>query len=325
MSAGLPSGLRAAIDRALEGRARAALAVKAVRLSDIYRAGGNSRTAVAEEASALAYALARMPATYAAVAAVLAETGRRAPDFSPQTLLDAGAGPGTASWAASEHYPGLATIRMTDASPVFIDLARRLACEGAHPALRDAAAVLGDIVRADVAPAPSDLVIAAYVLTELADAVCSEAVTRLWDACGGVLVLVEPGTPAGYRRIIAARARLITAGAVILAPCPHMRACPLQEPDWCHFATRLPRSRDHMLAKAAAVPFEDEKFSYLVVARAHIVVAKAEARVLAPPRRSKAGLMLKLCRNEGIADVTVLRRDRAAFTRLRHVRWGDDY
>ncbi len=325
VNAGLPSDLRAAIGRLLEDRPRSALVAKAARLSEIYRAGGNSREAITDETGALTYALARMPATYAAVAAVLAEAARRAPDFSPRTSLDAGAGPGTASWACAERYPTLASISMMDASPAFIDLARRLARDSVHPALRASTSALGDFVRGDAPLPESDLAIAAYVLAELADSACEEVAARLWMACAGLFVLVEPGTPAGHKRIMTARERLIAEGAAVLAPCPHAHVCPLRMPDWCHFAARLPRSRDHMLAKTATVPFEDEKFSYLVVARPHVIGARAGGRVLAPPRRNKAGLTLRLCRADGIADVAVARRDRAAFARLRHARWGDGY
>ena len=38
--------------------------------------------------------------------------------------------------------------------------------------------------------------------------------------------------------------------------------------DWCHFSQRLARSRDHMLLKDASVPFEDERYSYVVATRA---------------------------------------------------------
>ncbi|MGL1585795.1 small ribosomal subunit Rsm22 family protein, partial [Vibrio parahaemolyticus] len=42
---------------------------------------------------ALAYALARMPATYAAIAASLNALAEVNPEFAPQSLLDIGAGP----------------------------------------------------------------------------------------------------------------------------------------------------------------------------------------------------------------------------------------
>ena len=62
---------------------------------------------------------------------------------------------------------------------------------------------------------------------------------------GDTLLIIEPGTPAGYARMIALRSQLIASGAHVAAPCPHQAPCPLATPDWCHFAQRLPRSRAH--------------------------------------------------------------------------------
>lgn len=45
---------------------------------------------------------ARMPACYAAVYKVLEEVSVRLPTFTPESMLDFGAGPGTAIWAAHE-------------------------------------------------------------------------------------------------------------------------------------------------------------------------------------------------------------------------------
>ena len=115
--------------------------------------------------------------------------------------------------------------------------------------------------------APRDLVTASYLLNELPEAARPRLIERLWQATAGVLVIVEPGTPAGYSRILAARDALIRHGANVIAPCPHAQACPLVAPDWCHFAARVARSRRHRLAKAATVPWEDEKFSYVALAR----------------------------------------------------------
>ena len=65
----LPPPLAAALEGMLDGVSRKALAERAARLSDRYRAGGGSE-AIAAEADALAYACARLPATGAALAAV---------------------------------------------------------------------------------------------------------------------------------------------------------------------------------------------------------------------------------------------------------------
>ncbi len=127
-----------------------------------------------------------------------------------------------------------------------------------------------------------DLVTLAYVLDELAPAERVRLVDRLWARTGGVFLIVEPGTPKGWERILAARTRLLAAGAHIVAPCPHAAACPLAKPDWCHFAARVARSRIHRQAKNAEVPWEDEKFIYLAASRTAPV--HAGARIIAPPR-----------------------------------------
>src|ERR1700677_2803744 len=114
METDLPSELRAGLDRAMQGVSRNALHERASEISQTYRAGGNSADAIHSANDALAYALTRLPATFAAVAAVLGELRRALPDFTPRTLLDIGAGPGTAAWAASQCFEQLERIRLVD-------------------------------------------------------------------------------------------------------------------------------------------------------------------------------------------------------------------
>jgi ribosomal protein RSM22 (predicted rRNA methylase) len=318
MSVELPGALRAALERELEGVGRKDLAVRAQRTSAAYRAGAGSAGVIREDADALAYALARLPAPYAACAAVFAEAARMAPGFAPKSLLDAGVGPGAASWAALEVWD-VERATWLDESPPFLALARRLA-EGTPLARADAR-------RADLAgagPWPhADLVCASYALAEIAPARQAEVVRSLWAASDGLLVLVEPGSTPGYTRLLAARQALIEDGAAILAPCPHAETCPLTAPDWCHFSVRLPRSRDHQLAKSAEVPFEDEKFAYLIAARESVAATARGARVLAPPRAGKPGIELKLCTPTGLEQRFVARRDKPAHAVARRLGWGD--
>lgn len=272
---------------------------------------------------ALAYALARLPATYAACAAVLAEAARTAPEFAPRSLLDAGAGPGAASWAALETWFSLDAVTWLDASAPFLDIAARLGRAGPPP-LQMAQAHRADLTGEAAGWPHADLVVASYALAEIAPEKLPSVVGGLWAASDGLLALVEPGTPAGYGRILTARRVLAAAGAELLAPCPHAADCPLVGEDWCHFSVRLPRSRDHRLAKGAEVPFEDERFAYLVAARPGVGAAPRAARVLAPPKAGKPGIDFKLCTPEGRQDQRfVARRDRAAHAAARRLGWGD--
>src|SRR3569623_49919 len=129
----LPAELRAALDGKLQGFSRTDAAQRSQKISTTYRAGGGSDT-IRSDADALAYALARMPATYAAVAASLSAFTEIAPDFAPETLLDVGAGPGTASWAAAEAFPSLQDFTLLDANAPLSRLALELARDSSRQA-----------------------------------------------------------------------------------------------------------------------------------------------------------------------------------------------
>ncbi len=267
---------------------------------------------IAHPADALAYALSRMPATYAAVARVIADLAERLPDFSPASTLDLGAGPGTASWAVMERWPALQSARLLDHNLHLLALARTLA-RGDERVRVEAGDATGPGETAE-------LVMAAYAFTELSEARLRHAARAAWDRSTGVLVIVEPGTPLAYGRLMSVRAELIAAGATIVGPCPHQAPCPLVRPDWCHFAVRLPRSRDHRVLKGADAPYEDEKFSYVIAARGG---KPAGARVIKPVIESKAATVLELCTPGGIERLAVASRDKAKIRAVRRLRWGD--
>jgi ribosomal protein RSM22 (predicted rRNA methylase) len=312
----LPADLRGALEAKLHGLPRDDITARAAQISRTYRDGGNSR-AIATPSDALAYALVRMPATYAAVTACLSALVEARPDFAPKSLLDVGAGPGTASWGAAETFASLQSFMLLDINAALQTLALDLGRE--HPRLaamtcrRDAGA-LDDV-------APADLVVASYLIGEVRETERRSLAERLWTKTRDTLLVVEPGTPAGYERIIALRAHLIASGAFVAAPCPHDQACPLSAPDWCHFAQRLPRLRAHIQLKGAELPFEDEKFSYVVLTREP--PAKRSARVLAPPVVGKVEVAAKLCTANGVEVAKVPRRDKAAYAKARRWRWGD--
>jgi ribosomal protein RSM22 (predicted rRNA methylase) len=314
----LPPELKSALAAKLQGLSRNEAAGRAARISQTYRDGGTSGT-IKSEADAMAYALARMPATYAAVTASLNALGQVRPDFAPKTLLDVGAGPGTASWAAAEAFSSLATFSLLDDNAAL----RALALDLARDSTRLAALTYdkGEANALLARSEPADLVVASYMIGELGEAKRTDLAERLWSRTRDTLLIVEPGTPAGYGRILALRRQLITMGAHVAAPCPHDGPCPLAAPDWCHFTQRLPRSRAHMQLKGAELPFEDEKFSYVALTRAP--VTDRPARVLAQPVVSKIEVSAKLCTAEGLLLAKIPHRVKADYARAKRWRWGD--
>jgi ribosomal protein RSM22 (predicted rRNA methylase) len=240
---------------------------------------------------------------------VLRHVTARRPEWRPRSLLDVGAGPGVATWAALEQWPSLEEPTLVEIEPEMLAAGRELLPEGRWLE-GDAAGAHGS----------ADLVLASYVLGELEDA--AGAATRLWEQATDTLVLVEPGTPAGYRRVLAARAAVLDLGGHTVAPCPHDLACPLPAGDWCHFAVRLPRSRLHRRAKGADLGWEDEKLSYAVLSRRR--VEPALARIIRPPQLHSGHVRLVTSERDGVVrERTVSRRHGESYRTARKSAWGD--
>ncbi|MGW1466388.1 small ribosomal subunit Rsm22 family protein [Streptomyces sp. NPDC002308] len=273
-----------------------------------------------DRADVVAYAAYRMPATFEAVRAALDALCEAAPDWRPATHTDVGGGTGAASWAVAGAWDGPETTVLDWAEPA-LALGRELAEAGGPPGLRTAhwqRARIG----AGLELAPTDLVTVSYVLKELTPA----ARTELVDAAAGAaqaVVVVEPGTPDGYARVIEARDRLIAAGLTVAAPCPHSAACPIEPgTDWCHFSARVSRSSLHRQVKGGTLSHEDEKFAYVVATR--FPVEPVAARVTRRPQIRKGQVLLELCtRDEALRRETVTKRHGTLYRAARDTDWGD--
>lgn len=316
----LPPALRQALDRQLHGVPLADLRRAADLLSRRYRDEvRDGRLHLSDRLAAQAYLATRLPATYAAIRASLAAVAEVRPDFAPQSLLDIGAGPGSALWAVRDCWDSLAEATLVETSEAIRKVGTELS---GHTAPTRVSWVSGDIETGLPEMPSADIVTLAYVLDELPPASIGRVARQLWQMTGDMLVVVEPGTPAGWRRILEVREVLIAAGAHLAAPCPHQADCPLAPPDWCHFSRRVARSRLHRLAKNAEVPWEDEKYIFIAASRAPITAPAA--RVLSPPQGGGGTVRLKLCQRDGtVAERLVSKREGAAFKTARRLDWGD--
>ena len=92
--------------------------------------------------------------------------------------------------------------------------------------------------------------------------------------------------------------------------------------DWCHFPQRLVRNAIHRHAKQAALPFEDEKYSYLVVAK-NAAPANTESRVLRDPRKRHHLVELDLCTLSGRTQRQIPKSLADAYRIARKADWGD--
>ena len=301
------------VKRIVEERADAigfpALKRAAAAMSEAYRtadAAAFARLQAAERTAA--YLVTRMPATYAAALRVLGEVRTRLGDRPAASILDLGAGTGAASLAARQFFPQ-ASLTLVERDAAFLDAARAW--------LPDATVLNADLTRA--ALPPHDVVIAAYAAGELA----GEHWDKFWQSARVALVAIEPGTPAGYCLLLRMRESLLAEGARMLAPCPAPSECPLQRPDWCHFAARVERSSLHRRIKDADLGYEDEKFSYMAFAREP--VAMAQARILRRPLREPGRISLELCTPAGVRHSQIRKRERDQYRAARQAEWGDEW
>src|SRR5215207_7078479 len=108
----IPNDLRHAIEAELRGASSRSLAKAAAELSDRYRGEEHAGPFISSDEHRLAYLAVRMPATYAAVFAALDETAGRLGEAEISSVLDVGAGPGTAAWAATDVFPDVERVTL---------------------------------------------------------------------------------------------------------------------------------------------------------------------------------------------------------------------
>jgi len=317
----LPNDLRLALASELASIPQKNVADAAGKLSQRYR--GEQQPAngsfLHSPGDVVAYAAYRLPATFAAIYAALNEVRKRRFDWQPRTLLDAGAGPGSAMWAANELWPELEQVTLLERDEHMIALGKQLITHTRSTTLNQASWQKVDLLGA-WQTAPKDLVTTTYVLGELPALQREALINKLWTITLDTLLIIEPGTPAGFSRILQARQQLIDAGAHILAPCPHDLPCPMSNNDWCHFSQRVARSQLQRQVKQAALSYEDEKFSYIAASRTK--GSPISARVIRHPQIRPGHIHLELCTPGGLKITTVTRKDKEAFREARKIEWG---
>lgn len=294
----------------MEAAGFAAVKRAAAILSEAYREGRALPNLPSAERVA-AYLATRMPATYAACYAALREVRAVLGERTIASILDIGAGSGAAALAAREPFPA-ASITLIERDAALAEAAREW--------LPGAVLLMQDAARME-SLTPHDLVIAAYSLGEMGAQTVPRLARRMWRAARVALVIVEPGTPKGFALLRDIRSDLLEAGAHMLAPCPAASACPMIDPDWCHFAARVERSPLHRRLKEGALGYEDEKFSYVAFAREP--ASLPPARIIRRPQHQAGLIAIETCTPVGLKSERILKRDREAFRAARKADWGD--
>lgn len=247
------------------------------------------------------YLLTRMPATFEVALKVLSQAN---PPFS--SMLDLGAGPGTA---------GLAALELWDIPSYSIEQDKDL-LEWSKILNPKSQGEVGDFTKIDLPE--HDLVVLSYSIGEIKN--YRDVIEKAWRAAKKTLVIIEPGTPKASFKLMEMRSRLIQLGASLWAPCPHNNPCPLIKPDWCHFSTRVARDKTHKLLKEGELGYEDEKYSYLIFSKENR--QDSYSRILKEPKVHSGHFEWELCTKAGLKKETIT-KSHPAFRSLKKLGIGD--
>lgn len=324
----LPDLLKEAIEREARSIDQSALSQASQELTKRYRDQSQRQHIMRKQerfvnsaAQRIAYVLARMPATYEAVFSILNHLKDLIP-FSFHSLLDVGAGPATATWAAATVFPNLVQAVLLEQDASLIDLGKNLSFGHSPALIKNAKWKQTNLLKEEAFP-NSDLTIVSYSMGEWPQSQWEEILNKLWKSTQKLLLIVEPGTMAGFKVIVTARQYLIEQGAYMAAPCPHLLRCPMAESDWCHFSTRIARSSLHRQIKKGTLGHEDEKFSYIAVSKRPVDTPLA--RIVRHPQKHSGHINFKLCSKEGLIDKTISRREGERYKEAKDLEWGDPF
>jgi ribosomal protein RSM22 (predicted rRNA methylase) len=287
------------------------------------------------ENEANAYIAHRLPGIFGCNYRVLSELKARYPNYRPVSVLDFGSGPGTALWAIRELWPQssdrIVAIEPSDGMTAInqkllydLPIERRKYLHLARPF-------------------QYSLVIASYSLSELvSDAARKDAVKTLWEQVepGGILVIVEPGTPIGFKIVRTARMMLTelqdpndALSPALLAPCPHAMSCPMPNNSWCHFVQRIERMNLMKSAKSdISRNWENEKFSYIAISKGKIRDTLEDtrdnkglqwSRLIRQPMKRGGHIIVDTCTPKGMLARDIVPKSDKTFKFARKSFWGD--
>ena len=313
----IPNLLENAIEEKLNHVKLAELKQYASKLSEKYmyqERTGN--TLLNTELEALAYSIMRMPATYGAVYTALKNTLERT-NCQINSILDIGAGTGAATWAINELLE-TNNIKCFERERIMLELGKDFMSQ--NPNLKDVSWEYIDIVK-DTLEVKADLVITSYMLNEIKQEERKEVIHKLIGSTNHILVIIEPGTPEGFKNIKEVQKIAIDNGLYVVAPCTWQGICSLSDDDWCHSIVRMERTKVHKLLKNAELPYEDEKFSYIAISKEFY--DNSGIRILRHPIIEKGKITLKVCNNGKIEKMVITKKDKELFKNVKKKKCGD--
>ena len=304
----LPLEYKDQLESLLDGYSLKELKSVALDIMDRYKNGsGKGEDLINSSLASKVYAVYRLPATFSAFGDALKHTLENYKE-SIDSVIDIGAGSGSASLAVHHLLPSVEKFTLLERNKYMMEIGK---------SLHNFEYINYDL-SLDNLDIKADLVISNYVLNELDRNSRINAINKMWNMTNKLMLIVEPGTPEGFQLIREIRDYLISIGGHIVSPCPHHQIC---LNTWCHFSTRVSRSKLHKDLKGGDVPYEDEKYCYVAFSKSE--VKTCENRILRHPQINPGFVELEVCTKEGFKRIKYSKKDKEYFKKARKSEAGD--
>lgn len=268
-------------------------------LSENYRNGIYHKLSSTQ---AMTYAIGRMPATYSVIKYILEKFKSNYAMFSK--VLDIGSGCGSLPIALDNQnidYTGI------DYSKEMISVAQELTGSYLH--------FYNEDIQFFSFKGRYEAVFASYSLNEIQN--LEVVLHKIYSVSSHYVFIIEPGTPKGYKNILLAKKIAKEYGFQAILPCAS-DCCFLKEGDWCHFSIRVPRTKIHTQLKGGILPYEDEKFSYVVFSK-NADDVPVNNIVIKNPMKRKGHSIFDVCTKNGLERRIISHKNLK-----QKIEWGDE-
>lgn len=241
--------------------------------------------------AAIAYTIHKFNGHFSVAYRIVHEIKKRVPDFCPKTFLNYCSVPGVGILAVSEIYKHPFDCILT------VEASEHLTCITKY-LVDHIKNVKYQMNLYSENAQKFDLILLSHTLLSLYDYESRNLfIKNIWSRLNthGILIIIEYGTPTGFRMLHSIREMFITelhfSKFHIVAPCPHESICPLAltGKDWCHFSQRVQRLSHHIYCKGSRLKnVEEEKYSYLVLKKCEGPRTKYPNESAAPSAHEKS-------------------------------------
>ncbi|CAK81774.1 unnamed protein product (macronuclear) [Paramecium tetraurelia] len=277
----------------------------------------------------VSYFLRKVPGSFAVGQKIMTEIQKRNPNFNPKSMLDYGSGIGTWAWSFKKLYPDVKNVVCVEPN-VYM---RKLGKFVTQDYIKDVKFYESLSHTLELSYDYFDFISIAYVLEEINHPEARLlALQSLWAKLSddGVMVLVCPGSPTGFRFVNDFREWILKQKGVIVAPCQHQQTCPMAKEgfQWCHFKqmfTAWPKDVfPKYIYENTAVT---EKFSYLAVSKKALVQEGQDwPRITFDPLKRGKHLILDMCTDQGTLERRIVAKSHGkegGYYEAKHLNGGD--